>query len=95
MIGLDRSFVAASVAFVASVQYVRRKCAYLTIGSRTVSDVVKPNHPKPLAPAVGKFGEFSKDDGGEGRRPTGCPSLEQFETRFLFANDQKHPPHAA
>jgi len=58
-----------------------------------VSDVVKPIHLKPLPPAAGKFGEFAAH--GHVHRPSGCPSLEQFESRFLFANDSKHPPHAA
>ena len=62
-----------------------------------MSDAVKPIRSKPLPPAAGRFGEHGVGNGCDpvAYRPAGCPSLEQFETRFLFANDQKHPPHAA
>lgn len=50
--------------------------------------------PKPLPPAAGKFGERSTDEKGGARRPAGCPSIEQFEARFLFANDAR-PHHTA
>ena len=62
-----------------------------------MSDAVKPIRSKPLPPAVGRFGEHGVGGAFEPStyRPTGCPSLEQFEARFLFANEHKHPPHAA
>ena len=59
-----------------------------------VSDVVKPIRSKPLPPAAGRFGELAADKTG-GHRPSGCPSIDQFETRFLLANDPKRPPRAA
>jgi hypothetical protein len=60
-----------------------------------VSDSLKPIRPKPLPPAAGKFGERAASEAGGGYRPAGCPSMDQFEARFLFANDRKQPPHAA
>lgn len=48
--------------------------------------------PKPSAPAVGQFG-IDSGRAGEVRpyRPTGCPSVEQFEARFGRANDGRSP----
>ncbi|MVO78564.1 hypothetical protein GON01_11560 [Sphingomonas sp. MAH-20] len=58
-------------------------------------DVFKPLGSKPLPPAAGKFGERAVSASSGGYRPAGCPSPDQFEARFLFANDPKQPPHAA
>jgi hypothetical protein len=76
------------------VQYPSRLPAYAVVQEPDpVSDLVNPNHSKPLPPAAGKFGQLIAD--GRSQRPAGCPSLEQFEARLLFANDQKSPPRAA
>jgi hypothetical protein len=60
-----------------------------------VPDSLKPIRSKPLPPAAGKFGERAVSEAAGAHRPAGCPSVEQFEARFLFANDSKQPPHAA
>jgi hypothetical protein len=60
-----------------------------------VPDSVKPISSKPPPPAAGKFGERAVGQAVGAHRPSGCPSLDQFEARFLFANNPKQPPHAA
>ncbi|MFD1611371.1 hypothetical protein ACFSCW_06100 [Sphingomonas tabacisoli] len=64
-----------------------------------MSDVVKPIRSRtvPVPPAAGQFGWMPSAASGEahGSRPTGCPSLEQFEARYLYSNDPHHPPRAA
>lgn len=51
--------------------------------------LVKGESNKPQAPAAGRFG--IEPGGVELRayRPLGCPSLEQFEARFLLADERK------
>lgn len=48
------------------------------------------------APAAGQFG-IAGAPAPELRayRPAGCPSLEQFEARFLLASDRDDRPRAA
>lgn len=92
---LERSFVAPPVAFVASVQYARALCAYAAAQELIVADPIHPTGSKPLPPAAGKFGERGPAEVSGGYRPAGCPSMDQFEARFLFANDRRQPPHAA
>lgn len=90
-----RTFVEGFVAFVASMQYPGPERTYLPAQEpNPVSHVVKQIRSKPLPPAAGKFGELAADKTG-GHRPSGCPSVDQFEARFLLANDPKHPPRAA
>ena len=52
------------------------------------------NNPVPTPIAAGQFGIVQ---GVELRpyRPVGCPSMEQFEARFLLANDRGDKPRAA
>ncbi len=85
-------FVDPSVGFVASVQYQGVRRAYgLLPGASTVSktSILHPK-PSPIAPAAGKFGiDKQSFDRPGGYQPAGCPSLEQFEDRFLFAGPPK------
>lgn len=92
---LGRGFVDRPVVFVASVQYRHAQRAYAAAQELIVPDRVEPIRSKPLPPAAGKFGERGVGEVGGSYRPAGCPSPDQFEARFLFANDSKRPPHAA
>lgn len=49
-------------------------------------------HPAPLPPAAGQFGlgPHGRLIEPHGYHPAECPSLEQFEARFLIANDPRH-----
>jgi hypothetical protein len=60
----------------------------------TVRPLVQSNDNKHQAPAAGQFGIVP---GIQLRayRPSGCPSLEQFEARFRLANDRSDPLRAA
>ena len=62
-----------------------------------MSDIVKPIRTKPSPPAAGRFGLLPPADRLELRAytPSGCPSLEQFEARFLFGGESRTPPKAA
>ena len=63
-----------------------------------MSDAVKSirSKPAPLPPAVGQFGIFPA--GGvielHAYRPSGCPSIEQFEAGLLFAKTSRPSPGA-
>ncbi len=47
-------------------------------------------------PAAGQFGiAAGATTDMRGYLPTGCPSVEQFEARFILANDRHQPPRAA
>lgn len=88
--------VERQVVFVASVQDDSAKRTYWAAqGAESVSDAVKPIRPRtaPLPLAAGQFG-WKEWDGLPGDRPSGCPSLEQFEARFAFMPMPAHPPKA-
>ena len=54
-----------------------------------------PTTDKPSPPAAGKFGLDRNGVELPAYHPTGCPSLEQFEARYLFASDTSGPLSAA
>jgi hypothetical protein len=58
--------------------------------------VLKPveSRPKsaPNPPAAGQFGMDKPGVELRSYRPLGCPSLEQFEARFLFAANRDDQP---
>jgi hypothetical protein len=61
----------------------------------TVRNLV-PRPDKSQAPAAGRFGIVAGQDcAPRSYRPAGCPSLEQFEARFLLADAKARPPRAA
>ena len=61
-----------------------------------MSDLVKTIRAKPMPPAAGQFGLLPPSEVHALRayRPIGCPSLEQFEARLLFAADPDRPKAA-
>lgn len=51
---------------------------------------------KATPPAAGQFGiSPGRELNARSYRPAGCPSLDQFEARFLLANDRADTPRAA
>lgn len=61
-----------------------------------MNSVVTVNSRKAQAPAAGHFGVATGlTVEPRSYRPSGCPSLEQFEARFRFANDRDDSPRAA
>lgn len=61
-----------------------------------MDDLAITSDRKAIAPAAGQFG-IAAGRGPELRayRPSGCPSLEQFEARYRLANDRNDTPRAA
>lgn len=49
----------------------------------------RKSSPKP--PAAGQFGMDKPGAERRAYRPSGCPSLEQFEAAFLLASDRRDP----